>query len=63
MSARPKDIVAKVENRTTSKVSQKLIFGRRGHCNIRNADTKLPGRFGANDVVPHLASSETHQWS
>jgi hypothetical protein len=27
------DIVAKVENRTTSKISQKLIFGRRGHCN------------------------------
>jgi hypothetical protein len=25
--------VAKVENRTTSKISQKLIFGRRGHCN------------------------------
>jgi hypothetical protein len=27
------DIVAKVENRTTSKISQKLIFGRRGYCN------------------------------
>src|SRR5439155_17334249 len=39
------DIVAKVENRTTSKISQKLIFSRRGHCNTPYRRYEAPWSF------------------
>jgi hypothetical protein len=39
------DIVEKVENRTTAKIPQKLIFWHAYRCKARGADTKVLGRF------------------
>jgi hypothetical protein len=39
------DIVEKVENRTTPKIPQKLIFGVPAAARRRSADTKVLGRF------------------
>jgi hypothetical protein len=36
------DIVAKVENRTTPKTSQTLIFGRLRHCNTPQCQYEAP---------------------
>ena len=47
------DIVAKVENRTTQKISRKLIFGL--------PPLKSVIYFGLNDMVPHVAARKTHQ--
>jgi hypothetical protein len=56
------DAVEKVENRTTPKISQMLIFGLLRRCDA----SVVPIRtsvvvFLRHDVVPHVAPHETHQ--
>ena len=56
------DFVAKVENRTTLKISRKLIFRppllRRFSAPLRRSVID----FGSTDMVPHIAARKTHQW-
>ena len=53
------DIVAKVENRSALKISQKLIFGRL--CGWVALQCYSVIDFGRNNVVPHVAARKTHQ--
>jgi hypothetical protein len=46
------DIVAKVENRTTPKISQMLIFANSATAVFRSANTKLRDRFCAKRCGP-----------
>jgi len=46
------DTVAKVENRTASKISRKMISRHLYRCKARRADTKLRGRFSGKRCGP-----------
>src|SRR5258708_38303594 len=46
------DIVAKVENRTTLKISRKPMFRPFYRCNAARPDTKVRGRFCAKQCGP-----------
>ena len=53
------DIVAKVENRTTLKISRELIFGPLCYCVALQRHSVID--FGSTNTVPHIAARKTHQ--
>ena len=56
------DFVAKVENRTTLKISRKGIFRLLCCCRFSVPLRRSVIDFGSTDMVPHIAARKTHQW-
>jgi hypothetical protein len=54
------DIVAKVENRTTLKISRKLILDFSA-ASLFNATMEVRDQFWMKRYVPHVAARKTHQ--
>jgi hypothetical protein len=57
------DTVAKVENRTTLKSRESRYLDVSNAAMLAMPDTKVRGRFCANDVVPNVAVRGPHQRS
>ena len=55
------DFVAKVENRTTPKISRKVIFRELYVAKRHDALRRFVVGFPRNDVVPHVATRNTRQ--